>query len=106
MPESSPNNCFCENTIEKCVASLYANPQIPRNVVQTVVEDMLNIFDNVHKTLKTKTDKLLVDGHISKESFDHYINILDEFGHPFSNLGTEYKRIKYFTELGSYIAPR
>lgn len=43
---------------------------------------------------------------ISNESFYHFNNILNEFEHPFSDHNTEYKRIKYFTELGTYIPPR
>lgn len=87
MLECGSNN-LNKNTIDKFLASLYANPQIPRNVVQTVIEDMTVIFDNVKQTLKNKTNKLLIDGKISNKSLDHFNNILEEFEHPFSDLGT------------------
>jgi len=107
IPESSPNNnCSTENSIRKVISSLYANPQIPRNVVQTVVEDMTDIFHNLHQTIKEKSNRLLLNDTISNESFDHFNNILNEFEHPFKDLNTEYKRIKYFTELGIYVPPR
>jgi len=108
IPESSPNNndCSTKNSIRKVIGSLYANPQIPRNVVQTVVEDMTDIFNSLHQTIKEKTNQLLLNETISNESFGHFNNILNEFEHPFSDLSTEYKRIKYFTDLETYIPPR
>lgn len=105
ISESGFSNYSAENSIKKSIASLYANPQIPRNVVQTVIGDMADIFHSLHQTLKNSTNKLLLDSKISNESFDHFNNILDVIEHPFIDLSTEYKRIKYFTELGTYIEP-
>ncbi|KAF0706641.1 SAM domain-containing protein, partial [Aphis craccivora] len=54
------NDCLLEeNYASKLLASLYSNPQIPRNVVQTVVNDMTSIFDNIHHTLQRRVSKLL-----------------------------------------------
>jgi len=66
---------------------------------------MKNIFNGIHQTLKNSTIKLLSVGNISNESFNHFNNILEVLEEPFTDLGTEYKRIKYFTNLGTYIAP-
>lgn len=49
------------NTVEKCISSLYANPQVPRNVVQKIVEDMKNIFNSIKHNLKNDTNKLLLE---------------------------------------------
>jgi len=107
LPESIPGteHFVAVNSVENFLASLYANPQVPRNVVQTVVKDMKNIFNGIHQTLKNSTIKLLSEGNISNESFNHFNNILEVLEEPFTDLGTEYKRIKYFTDLGTYIAP-
>lgn len=108
LPESIPipgtDNCVSVN-VDNFLASLYANPQVPRNVVQTVVKDVKNIFSDVHQTLKKNINKLLLEGNISHESFNHFNNTLEVLEEPFTDLCTEYKRIKYFTELGTYIAP-
>jgi len=95
-----------ENYASKLLASLYSNPQIPRNVVQTVVNDMTSIFDNIHHTLKIRVSKLLSDGNISIECFNHFNSILDIIENPFSDLNTEYKRIKYYTQIGIYVPPQ
>eukprot|EP00102_Acyrthosiphon_pisum_P012464 XP_008181629.1 PREDICTED: uncharacterized protein LOC103308990 [Acyrthosiphon pisum] len=107
LPESiqGTEHFVALNSVENFLASLYANPQVPRNVVQTVVKDMKNIFNGIHQTLKNSTIKLLSEGNISNESFNHFNNILEVLEEPFTDLGTEYKRIKYFTDLGTYIAP-
>jgi len=101
------NDCLLEeNYASKLLASLYSNPQIPRNVVQTVVNDMTSIFDNIHHTLQRRVSKLLSNGNISIECFNHFNSILDIIEHPFSDLNTEYKRIKYYTQIGTYVPPQ
>jgi len=67
---------------------------------------MTDIFHNLHQTIKEKSNQLLLNDTISNESFDHFNNIFNEFEHLFTDLNTEYKRIKYFTELGTYVPPR
>lgn len=96
LPESIPGteNVVAVNSVDHFLASLYANPQVLRNVVQTVVKDMKNIFNGIHLTLKNSTIKLLSEGNISNESFNHFNNILEVLEEPFTDLGTEYKRIK------------
>lgn len=101
------NDCLLEeNYASKLLASLYSNPQIPRNVVQTVVNDMTSIFDNIHHTLQRRVSKLLSNANISIECFNHFNSILDIIEHPFSDLNTEYKRIKYYTQIGTYVPPQ
>lgn len=41
------DNVVATNSVDNFLASLYANPQVPRNVVQTVVKDMKNIFSSI-----------------------------------------------------------
>lgn len=73
--ESVPNSCLIQNSIEKLLATLCANPQIPRNVVQTIVVNMINIFDTVYQTLKNSTNKLLLESKMSNVSFNNFNNI-------------------------------
>ena len=47
------NDCLLEeNYASHLLASLYSNSRIPRNIGQTVVNDMTSIFDNIHHTLQ------------------------------------------------------
>jgi len=105
--DTGSNDCLLEeNYVSKFLASLYSNFQIPRNVVQTVVNDITPIFDNIHHILQRRVSKLLSDGNISIECFNHFNSILDIIEHPFTDLNTEYKRIKYYTQLGTYVPPQ
>lgn len=82
IPKSSlNNNGSTENSITNLIGSLNANPQIPRNVAQTVVESMTDIFHSLHQAIKEKNNQLLLNYTISNESFDHFNNILNAFEH-------------------------
>lgn len=95
-----------ETQINTFLASLYSNSQIPRNVVQEVM-------DGINETIGTSTLKkgileLSIDkNEISCGDFFEYLNsAIDNIDKTFINLDTEYKRFKYFTELGTYIPPQ
>lgn len=70
LPESIPGteHFVAVNSVENFLASLYANPQVPQNIMQTVVKDMKNIFNGLHQNLKNSTIKLLSEGNISNMS--------------------------------------
>ncbi|CAI6369501.1 unnamed protein product [Macrosiphum euphorbiae] len=105
--DPSANNCSIqEDYVSSFLSKLYANPLVPRNVVQTIVDDMSLIFDGLDHTLRSSVSKLLMDGNISNECFDHFNSILEVVKHPFNDLNTEYKRFKYYTKLGTYIPPQ
>ncbi|KAE9543677.1 hypothetical protein AGLY_002073, partial [Aphis glycines] len=100
------NNCYIqEDYVCSFLSKLYSNPQVPRNVVQTIV-DMSLIFDGINHTLRSSVSKFLLDSNISNECFDHFNSILEVVKDPFNDLNTEYKRFKYYTKLGTYILPQ
>jgi len=76
--DTGSNDCLLEeNYVSKFLTSLYSNSQIPRNVVQTVVNYITSIFDNIYHILQRRVSKLLSDGNISIECFNHFNSILD-----------------------------
>lgn len=69
---SSPQSSNSSNTeselpetqINKFLASLYSNSQIPRNVVQDVMDGMNEIFGGITSTLKKDILELFVDKNV------------------------------------------
>jgi len=47
-----------DNHIGKCLASLYSNAQIPRNVIQLVIEGMADIIEDIKISLLNCTLKI------------------------------------------------
>lgn len=98
------NNCYNTNLpgnqIEQFLASLYANSQIPRNVVQTVTKGITNVMRDIKGSLLN----CAID--IFPNISDHINMTFQDFDSRFSNLNPEYKRIKYFADCGTYILPK
>jgi len=97
-----------ETQINTFLASLYSNSQIPRNVVQEVMDGINEIIGGITNTLKKGILELSIDkNEISCGDFFEYFNsAIDNIDKTFMNLDTEYKRFKYFAELGTYLAPQ
>lgn len=91
MPSTS--DTLADNYIGKFLASLYSNAQIPRNVIQLVIEGIKNSLVN---------SNLIIPPYIS----NHINSVFQDIDNTFLNLNTEYKRIKYYTEKGTYIPPQ
>lgn len=86
--------------IGKFLASLYSNAQIPRNVIQLVIEGMTDIINGIKSSLLN--NNCIIPPNIS----NHINSVFANIDNTFCNLNTEYKRIKYYTEKGSYIPPQ
>lgn len=86
------------NHIGKFLASLYSNVQISRNVIQVIVESIIDIIEGIKNYLMNST----LDSH---NVFGYIKSVFEDINTTFTNLNTEYKRIKYYTEKGSYIPP-
>jgi len=61
---------------------------------------MTGIIEGIKQSLLNSN--LTIPHNIS----DHLKSVFENIDTTFSNLNTEYKRIKYYTEKGSYIAPQ
>lgn len=90
-----------ENEASLFISKLYANPGLPRNHVQTVINDMSQLLQKFNAISKPLISRCLenVDEQSKKD-----VNLLfDNLAAPFSNLSTEYRRLKFFSERGFLI---
>jgi hypothetical protein len=78
-----------EFTLAQLFSTLYANPQVPQNVADTVFNGIKDIFD------KSLLPRLIEQDGAVKATINNAL----------SNLDSYYKRLKYFKEQGSYIEP-
>ncbi|KAE9542466.1 hypothetical protein AGLY_003327 [Aphis glycines] len=83
-----------DNHIGKLLASLYSNAQIPRNVIQLVIEGMADIIEDIKNSLLNCNLK------IPHDISNHIKSVFKNIDTTFSNLNIEYK------QKGSYIPPQ
>lgn len=79
-----------DESLARLISVLYANPQLPQNVVDSVFDSVKNMFDNSVFPVLDEENRNLLKGSI---------------GSTFSNLDSYHKRLKYFKERGCFIEP-
>jgi len=72
------------------------------------MDGMNEIIGGITSTLKKDILELFVDENeiLCGDFFEYFNSAIDNIDKTFINLDTEYKRFKYFTELGTYIPPQ
>jgi hypothetical protein len=87
------------------VAKLYSNPAFPRNLVDSMVKEFSGFLTSPFFE-KLKEDVMTsLNPNLAQPSRDKVVQMFDFLMNPFDHLKTEYKRFKYFQELGDYIPP-
>lgn len=95
------------HTLSTFLACLYANPIMPRNAVQIVVDGMETVLsEGIGVFVKSSAQKLLSEGKMSKECFGSFFNIVKHIESALNNFKTEHKRFLYFNKQGSFIEPK
>lgn len=93
--------------LSKFLACLYANPIMPRNAVEIVVDGMETVLsEGVATCVKNNAEKLLSDDKISVDFFGSFMNVVKGIEDALINFKTEHKRFSYFTERGTFILPQ
>ncbi|KAJ1526532.1 hypothetical protein ONE63_008120 [Megalurothrips usitatus] len=88
------------------VAKLYAKPGVPRNLVQSVIDDITELLSScVQSQFKTEIMQVLSDCHASPEQLQLVNSLFECLKEPFSYISTKYKRLKYFQERGALLMP-
>lgn len=91
----------------KFVAMLYSNRQIPRNAVQTILDNynsyLQENFMLIFKSKIKNTLEILKCPASIQSELDIMVECLVK---PFEKLNTQYKRIKFFKEATCYIEPQ
>ena len=93
-----------ENELLKLTLNLYSNPVIPRNVVQTVMDAIINFFNitylnYVQQQIKLKSDRL------DEETTKDILSIMQSTKTVFENFMTEHRRFSLYKQKGLMIDP-
>lgn len=89
--------------IANFIASLYANPIIPRNVIQIVIDGVGQIFsEGLVIFIKNYVEQLTNKNKIPENYYSMFIDIENAF----ICFKTEHKRFHYFAESESYVEPK
>lgn len=101
-----------ETTVEKSlsifIASLYANPLLPRNAVQTIINGFEEFLSNsVVPAITERLELLFAENSISSTSINTLSNnLLLLITSPWNQFNTEHKRLQYFNNIDTYIKPQ
>lgn len=88
------------------VSKMNVKPGLPRNQVDSVVEDISTFLDrNFLKILKQKVIDALQTCHAKIEDIRDIEYMFQSLSNPFHHLRTEYKCMTYFKSTGAYISP-
>lgn len=93
-------------TIVKFLSCLYANPIIPRNTVQIVVDGIETVFsEGIAVCIESYIDQMISEGQISVESLSIFNNIIKIIKDTLVNFKTEHKRFSNFATQGIFVEP-
>ncbi|XP_061721309.1 uncharacterized protein LOC133528103 isoform X1 [Cydia pomonella] len=96
-----------DNVISTFIASLYGNTLLPRNVIQSIVNNLSDCLTSLVPVIEQSVNKVLVEHSISSTGI--LKNLTNEVQtavtSSLNNFLTERKRLNYFFEKGSYIKP-
>nr|XP_018911547.1 PREDICTED: uncharacterized protein LOC109040177 isoform X1 [Bemisia tabaci] len=88
------------------LCKLYAKPNVPRNVIQLMVDHTSLLIHEIVTEIQEKVSYLMRDQNLSidekNKNFKTYCLILKN---PFQDLMTEYQRLKFFQSQETYIPP-
>lgn len=87
----------------KFISKCYSLYNLPRNIVQQIIDDVSLMFTNISNILEPKCLRL-VNGHESSELIELQ-NMIWLSQNPFHKFRTEHLRFNYFQENGSLIKP-
>lgn len=89
------------------VSSLYANPLIPRSNVQVVMESLQTFLgDSLECALRSRLEPLLNQLGSNKNVLTDLNETLSMVKNIVKDFQSEHMRLQYFTNLGTYIAPK
>ncbi|KAK3931890.1 Membrane-bound lytic murein transglycosylase F [Frankliniella fusca] len=92
--------------VDTFVAKLYSKPQLPRNYVENIVQDVSLLFKNCLSS-QFKNDLLVIlkNAQVNSEELQHVENMFEVLDNSFQHLSSEYRRLKYFESNGLLVRP-
>lgn len=93
------------NSLITCASKLYAEPNLPRNHIQFIIDDFHELLSDIMTNLKLVLCNSLkgTDCENIKNAVDKALTAVTE---PFQDICSEYHRLKIFQEMGYYIPPQ
>lgn len=86
------------------ISKWYSNNSIPRNIVQTLLDDITNFNDSFLNILKQKVLNDITNFNPSKNT-EEYNKIFNVISNPFINTKTEYFRLQTLESMYVLIRP-
>lgn len=111
-PSFSAQDSLNEKKIQKNVINLvskwYCNSAIPRNMVQTLLDDVQHFNNSILIDVKTKINCIVNNPNSANivKDLSLVLNALETLSNPFDNLKTEYFRLQSLEDLGLLIRPK
>lgn len=94
------------NRCDAFVTKLYNRSSIPRNYIQSIIEDSTLFLTSGHiPMLKEKIVSQLNALGSDNQTIQDITSMFDIIENPFYHLRSEYQRRKYFKCCGNYIVP-
>ncbi|XP_046405832.1 uncharacterized protein LOC124170865 isoform X1 [Ischnura elegans] len=94
---------FCADAF---VSKLYSNPCLPRNHIQTIIEDVETFLGGGFlELLRTKVTNSLRLSNCDEGETEEVLKMFQALESPFKHLSTEHHRLKHFKNTGNYIPP-
>lgn len=88
------------------IASLYANPVIPRSTVQVVIEGMQSFLEHsMDNVMKSRFRELVGEGIVNKNSFNVVEEMLNLLKTSINDFRSEHRRLETFSKAGTFISP-
>lgn len=84
----------------------YSNPLIPRNIVQTLINDVQHFSDSIFSVLKQKMNSEVSKLNINSNTILEFNNIFDILSNSFDETKTKYYRLKLLENIGVLILPK
>lgn len=90
------------------VSKWYSNSAIPRNMVQTLLDDVQHFNNSILIDVKAKINSIVNNPNPENIVTDLslVLNTLETLSDPFDNLKTEYFRLQALEDLGLLIRPK
>lgn len=89
------------------LASLYANPLLPKNAVQSVVDGMNKYMrEGLYHNIETIFDEMLSSLNNGQDITLFKNRFLSAIESPLHSFKTEHLRMNYFKSMGSFVPPR
>ena len=103
---SSDSTNKMDDSILQFAAKLYKFPNMPRKLINLIMNDASDLFDSLLNCLKSETSNRLQSLGASKDYLSEIENVFNKFSVPFHNVKTERKRLSQFESYDTLIMPQ